>query len=107
MIVPGLIWGVRFQFFGYLIVDQKLGPIEALKRSATITKGSLWQLFSLWNVIALINLLGVLCLLVGLFATLPVSMIAMAYVYRKLEGQTSQVSKSATTPASPGVFVKV
>ena len=39
LIVPGIIWAIKFQFFSYFIIDRELGPIEALKRSSDITNG--------------------------------------------------------------------
>jgi hypothetical protein len=84
LIVPGIIWAIKFQFFGYFIVDKGTGPAEALKRSSAITQGAKWDLFLLGLLLGLINLLGVLCLILGLFATVPTSMVARAFVYRKL-----------------------
>ncbi len=90
LVVPGIIWAIRFQFFGYLIVDKNLGPIEALKRSWAITKGSVGELFTFSLLLALINLAGMLALMVGLFITVPISLLATAFVYRKLLGVSSQ-----------------
>ncbi len=84
LIVPGIILGIRFQFFGYLIVDKNLGATEALKKSWAMTKGSVWDLFLLGVVLALLNLAGALVLMVGLFVSVPVTILAMAFVYRKL-----------------------
>jgi hypothetical protein len=88
LIIPGIIWAIRFQFFSYFIVDEGLGPIEALRRSSLITRGAIWELALLSSLLGLINLLGALCLLIGLFATIPTTMVAMAFVYRKLLTQT-------------------
>jgi len=88
LIVPGVIWGVRFQFFSYLIVDKKMGAIDALKKSYAITKGATWELSLFGALLVVINFLGFLCLGIGLFVTIPMTMIATAYVYRKLESQT-------------------
>ena len=93
LIIPGIIWGIKFQFFSYFIVDKGLGPIEALKRSSTITKGAKWDLFLFGLLVWLINLLGALCLLVGLFATIPTTGVAMAFVYHKLLAQTEIAQK--------------
>ena len=84
LIIPGIIWAIKFQFYSYFIVDEGLGPIEALKRSSLITKGFKWNLFLLGLLLILINVLGALCLLVGLFATIPTAMLAVSFVYRKL-----------------------
>ena len=84
LIIPGIIWAIRFGCFGYLIVDKELGPVEALKKSFAITKGATWDLFIFGLLLVGINLLGVLSLLVGLFVTIPITMVATAYVYRRL-----------------------
>jgi len=47
--------------------------------------------------LTLINLLGALCLLIGLFATIPTTMVAIAFVYRKLLAQTEIVQVSETS----------
>ncbi len=91
LIIPGIILGIKFQFFGYFIVEKGLGPIEALKRSSAITKGVMFELFVFGILIFVINLLGVLALLIGLFATIPTTMVAYAYVYRELLKQTDGI----------------
>lgn len=86
LVVPGIIWAIKYMFYTYFIVDQELGPIEALKRSAEITQGVKGDLFLLGLALAGINVLGFLALLVGLFATVPTAMVATAFAYRKLTG---------------------
>lgn len=90
LIIPGIIWAIKFQFFDYLIVDKGLGPIDALEKSSEITRGVKWDLFIFDMLIGIINLLGFLCLLVGLFVTIPTTMVATAFVYRKLLPETSE-----------------
>jgi uncharacterized membrane protein len=87
LIVPGIIWGIKFMFYAYLIIDKGMGPIESLKRSSAITRGTKWDLFLFILLLFLINILGALCLIIGLFATAPTTMVAFAYVYRRLLGQ--------------------
>lgn len=106
LIVPGIIWGIKFQFFQYFIVDEKLGPIAALKKSAAITAGVKGDLLVFGLLVGLVNLLGVLVLIVGLFATMPTTFVAMAYVYRKLAmaravpAPTAQVSPAVNPPVA-------
>jgi uncharacterized membrane protein len=83
-IIPGIWLAIRLQFYKYLVVDKKMGPIEALKGSWNMTKGNVWNLIGLGLVIMLLNLLGLIALIIGIFVTAPISMVAMAYVYRKL-----------------------
>ena len=97
LIIPGIIWGIQFCFYDYFIVDKGLGPIEALKRSSAITKGVKWDLFLFFLILSGINLLGALCLLIGLFVTIPTTMVALAFVYRKLMAQAEIVQVSETS----------
>jgi uncharacterized membrane protein len=90
LIIPGIIWAIKFQFFDYLIVDKGLGPIDALEKSSEITRGVKWDLFLFAILLGIINLMGFLCLLVGLFVTIPITIVAMAFVYRELLPETSQ-----------------
>lgn len=84
LIVPGIIWAVKFSMFGYLIVDKEMGPIEALKRSAQITCGIKKELALFYLLSAIINIAGLLCLIVGLFVTIPTTLVALAFIYRKI-----------------------
>ncbi len=84
LIVPGIIFAVKYQFFGYFIIDKGAGPAESIKRSGEITRGAKWDVFVLDLSFLGINLLGLLACFVGLFATIPTTLVAMAYVYRRL-----------------------
>ncbi len=85
LIVPGIIWAIRFQFFGYFIVDKETSIIDSLKKSAHVTHGAKWTLFVFEMALILLNIVGFFCLFVGLLVTIPISMIAYAYIYRKLQ----------------------
>ena len=84
LIIPGVIFATRLQYTSYLIVDKDLGPLEAIKKSWAITKGNTWNLFFFGILLVLINLLGLICLVLGLFITVPLTMLATVFVYRKL-----------------------
>lgn len=84
LIIPGIIWSIKFRYFPYFMVDRNMGPIDAMRESAKITKGVKWQLFLFGLTLILINILGALAFVVGLFITVPLSMMAEAYVFRKL-----------------------
>ncbi len=85
--IPGSILGLKFHFYMYPIIDRESGPIEALKESYRITTGALWNLVLFGLLIACINILGMIPLGIGLFVTVPTSMVAHAFIYRKLLGQ--------------------
>lgn len=85
LIVPGIIASLLLAFTQLALVDKKLTPIEALKESYRLTKGHLWDLFLFAIVLLLINLAGLIALVVGLLVTVPVTLIAVAYVYKKFK----------------------
>jgi hypothetical protein len=55
-----------------------------MKESWRITKGHKWQLALLFLALLGINLLGVLALVVGVFVSVPITLIAFAHAYRTL-----------------------
>ena len=61
-IVPGIYLGIKMQFYGYFIVDKKMGTVESLKASWGVTKGSFWNLFLFGLLCFGINLLGILAI---------------------------------------------
>ncbi|UCG91628.1 MAG: hypothetical protein JSV97_11195 [candidate division WOR-3 bacterium] len=100
LIIPGIIWAIKFQYYGYGIIDQNLDPVDALKKSSAITNGIKWELFGFGIVLALINILGALVFFVGLFATVPTTLVAYAFVYRRLLQQTEAIQAQTPQPAT-------
>jgi uncharacterized membrane protein len=84
LIIPGIIWSLKFQFFPYAMVDRKTGIMESLKFSSKITAGSKWKIFLFNLAQGLTMLLGLLLLGIGILAAIPVTTMAEVYIYRKL-----------------------
>lgn len=84
LIIPGLVFLFRYMFVLTLVVDKDMGPVAALKESAKMTYGHKWRLVGFSFVILGVNLLGLICLGVGILVTIPVSSMAMIFVYKKL-----------------------
>jgi hypothetical protein len=93
LIVPGIVWSIKFGLCFYFVIDEGLGPVQALKASGRTTMGVKWRLFGFGIVCGLINLLGLLCLIVGIFATYPTVLVASALVYRQLLAQTPELAE--------------
>jgi uncharacterized membrane protein len=98
LIVPGIIWAVKFQYFTYLIIDQNLGVMDSLKKSSDITNGVKWPLFGFAVLLVLINYGGAVLLFIGLLATIPITMMANVSVYRLLLAQTTANTQTLETP---------
>ena len=96
LIVPGLRWAVKYEFYVYALVEKNAGVIESLKISGAITKGSKWPLFFLGILVVLLNLLGILVVLVGLLVTVPLSMMVSVVAYRMLcqKAPSNEVAKA-------------
>lgn len=87
-IVPGVIVAIMWQFFGYVIVENpSMGPVDALRRSADITRGNRWPLFGLGLLLVGINLVGLVACGIGLIFTYGITVVTLAYTYKTLSGQ--------------------
>lgn len=95
LIIPGVYLALRFGFYQFLIVDHERGAVESLKESSRLTESVKWKLLGFVLLLGLINIAGVLALLVGLFFTIPTTVLAVVYVYKKLHARLSP----AVTPA--------
>ena len=86
LIVPGLYLAARFAFFGFRLADGKADLVGSFRESAALSQGHVGQLSLLVVVLFLLNVLGACILGLGLFLTVPFSVLTMAGVYRQLNG---------------------
>ncbi len=100
-VIPGIYWGIKYQFYGYCIMDKNVGPVEGIKMSGRLTQGSWWNLFWLGLLQGCVVFLGMLACLVGLFWAMPTAMIAHGYAYVRLAAVEPQALMPA--PASEPV----
>lgn len=106
LIIPGIIWGVKYSMSVLVAVDRGLSPKDALKKSAELTRGYFWPLLSFYAVVAIVNsftsnqdfLYGVLFLL-----SFPLTLLAQVYVYRKLLQQADAKDMPMAAPPSAPV----
>lgn len=95
LIVPGIIFAVRFSFAPIIVIDTKSGPIQALKESFAITKGSFFKLLLFWITMIFVNFLGIVFFGIGLLISIPITTFAFIYVYREL----SKIKASLAMPS--------
>ena len=91
--IPATILSIKFSLCFYFVIDKNAGPINALRASSRATDGAKGALFVFGFLCGLVNLLGILCFFIGIFATTPTIMVAMAYVYRQLCSQTPELDE--------------
>lgn len=100
-IIPGIIWGIKYAFFGFVMVDKHTGVMESLRLSAQLTAGLKWSLFVFSLAVIFLNILGAMALMIGLFVTIPITLMAAAHVYRRLENRLNQTVIASAAPATP------
>jgi uncharacterized membrane protein len=67
LIVPGIIFACRLAFVPFIVMDQKLEAVEAIKKSWEMTKGYSWTIFGMAVMSFFIAIAGLICLGVGIF----------------------------------------
>ncbi len=105
LVLPGIIFLIRLWFVGFVVVDEKVGPLDAIQRSWDITRGYTLDLFLLFLVLCGVNALGLACLGIGILATAPLSGLALAFVYRELKPKAAMAgdAEPAPTPMAPAL----
>ncbi len=93
LVVPAMIWGVKYSMAMFFVIDKGLGPIEALKASARATNGMKWHWLGLMMVSSFVMMLGLMCLYVGGIISYPMGLIIMALGYRQLSAQTPELAE--------------
>ena len=66
LIVPGIIFACRMAFVSFLVMDQKMEAIEAVKKSWEMTRGYSWTIFGMAIMSFFIAIAGLICLGVGI-----------------------------------------
>lgn len=72
-----------------LIVDRRMGFWQAMEMSRKVVVKQWFAIFGFLMVVGLLSMLGVLALLVGLLATIPVAYLSLAVAYREIFGLES------------------
>ncbi|MFA0809767.1 hypothetical protein [Microbulbifer epialgicus] len=86
LVIPGIYLMVAYMFAIPLIVDQNLGPWQALETSRKAITKNWFSFFGFTIATILILLAGFLALLIGAIWTLPLFFIAIGVAYRKVFG---------------------
>jgi hypothetical protein len=80
-LIPGIYLAVTWSFALPLVIDKRLGFWEAMELSRKAVDKRWWSVAWLLLVCGLINVGGSLLCCVGIFFTLPLTMIATTYAY--------------------------
>jgi uncharacterized membrane protein len=85
-VIPGLVVAAMYKFAYLFIVDKRMDFWPAMEASHAIVKRD-YVGFTLFLVLMfLVNLLGVICCIVGVFVTIPVTFAAITVAYKEIVG---------------------
>ena len=85
-VIPGLVVAAMYKFTYLFIVDKRMDFWQAMQSSHAIVKRD-YVGFTLFLILMfLVNLLGVLCCVVGVFVSIPVTFAAITVAYKELVG---------------------
>ncbi|MEK7606319.1 MAG: DUF975 family protein [Patescibacteria group bacterium] len=107
LIVPGIIAQLMLSMVVFITLEKHMGIVETLKESRRLTDGHKWNLFGFMLVAIVINILGALLFGVGLLVTIPVTILALTYIYKKLDRRddielaAKAMPMPAPAPAAP------
>ncbi len=96
---------LRLSQFYYLIIDRGAGVMESLRLSVEVTRGNAGNLLVLGFMTWIINIAGALACLVGLFFTMPFTVLLFPVAYLALTGQPIADPLAQWKPVSdPGIL---
>lgn len=85
-IIPGIVVAAALNFTYAFIVDKRMDFWPAIQASHDIVKQDYFGFTMFLIACALVNLLGVLCCIVGLLVTVPMTYCAIAAAYKDIVG---------------------
>lgn len=111
LIIPGLVIAIAWTLAIYLLIDQDMGPLEALRNSNKYTYGKKWTIFLglllleiilgiIVGVLAFVGgmiseTIGLILTIIGYLVIYPILIGALAHIYGVLAGETSSPEPAA------------
>lgn len=97
LIIPGIVFACKLAFVPYLVVDQRMEAIQAVKTSWNMTSGYSWKVFLIGLVAIPLEIAGLICFGVGIiFATMWISL-AFASLYHAVSTKRAASSSNAVS----------
>lgn len=95
LIIPGLYLSVGFALAIPLVVDKRMGPIEALTTSCKAITHKWFNFFGFWILSMLVVLAGILALVVGVVWAYPLVVLGIGIIYRDIFGVEAHTLNSS------------
>lgn len=85
-VIPGLVVAAMYKFTYLFIVDKRMDFWPAMQASHAVVRNDYFGFTMFLILMLLVNLLGVLCCVVGVLVTIPLSFAAITVAYNELVG---------------------
>jgi uncharacterized membrane protein len=85
-VIPGLVLAAMYKFTYLFILDKRMDFWPAMQASHAVVRNDYFGFTMFLILMALVNLLGILCCIVGILITIPVTMAAITVAYQELVG---------------------
>jgi uncharacterized membrane protein len=86
-VIPGIVFAFFAQFTLFFVIDKGLAPVDALKASFTLVNRNLGTVVLLFLGVYVAQAIGSFLCGVGVLVAIPVSLIATAFMYRRLQNE--------------------
>lgn len=86
-VLPGIVFAFFSQFAMHFVVDKGMQAIDAIKASFQIVNRNLGSVIGLFLGVIVANIIGAILCGIGLVVSVPVSIIATAFAYRRMNGE--------------------
>jgi len=86
-VIPGIVAAFFLAFALFFALDRGLSATDAIKASIDLVKNNVVVVLLLVVAAAILSFLGSLVCGLGVIVTIPVTVVAAAYVYRRLQNQ--------------------
>ena len=90
LIVPGIIFACKLSFVPYLVMDEKMEAVEAVRKSWNMTKGHAGTIFLMGVTSFFVALGGLICFFVGIFPAGIWISLAFAAIYMVVSAKAKQ-----------------
>ncbi len=102
-IIPGIYLSVRWMYAELLVIDQGMRPLEALKASSIMTEGMRGKLFLFALLVGITIMLGLLAFIVGAFAMITVSLLALIILYEQAKARLNPPAEIPSVAGTEGM----
>lgn len=107
LILPGFIVAIMTSLAAFILMDDQKDISwsgkafwHAIKKSKHMTHGHKWKLAGFFVVVLALNILGAMAFGLGLLITVPVTCMALAYIYDRLKGPVVVPERTGNNEAS-------